>query len=101
MTGRAAGYCAGNGMPGYANPAGGRGLGRGRGGFGRGLGFGRGFGRGRAWGAPAWGAATYAAPPAYAPTPEQELAGLRQQAESLQGALEDIQQRIGEIENQD
>ena len=41
MTGRAAGFCAGYGMPGYMN-AGGRGLGMG---FGRGGGFGGG-GRG-------------------------------------------------------
>jgi len=48
MTGRRAGYCAGFGMPGYANPIPGRGVGWGFGrGFGRGWGFGRGFGRGR------------------------------------------------------
>jgi hypothetical protein len=52
MTGRAAGYCAGFGMPGYANPAPGRGFGMGFG-RGRGLGgrgFGMGFGRGRGLG---------------------------------------------------
>ena len=32
MTGRAAGFCAGFGMPGYANPVGGRGMGMGSGG---------------------------------------------------------------------
>jgi hypothetical protein len=62
MTGRAAGYCAGFGMPGFANaPRGwgyygmgygwGLGLGRGYGrGFGRGSGPGRGFGMGRGFG---------------------------------------------------
>jgi len=59
MTGRAAGYCAGFGMPGFANPyvprmgmgwGYGRGFGRGMG-FGRGRGFGRGMGFGRGWGA--------------------------------------------------
>ena len=43
MTGRAAGYCAGYAMPGYANPIGGRGRGFwgcGRGGSGSGGGFG-------------------------------------------------------------
>jgi len=40
MTGRAAGFCAGYGVPGYANPVPGRG-------FGMGLGGGRGFGGGR------------------------------------------------------
>ena len=72
MTGRAAGFCAGNGMPGYMNPVPGRGFGAaygyayrptlaagygavprfGRGigrGRGFGLGWGRGRGRGRAW----------------------------------------------------
>lgn len=63
MTGRAAGYCAGYNMPGFMNPAWGRGLPTAYGaagypvapaygapvgyGYGRGLGFGRGFGRGR------------------------------------------------------
>lgn len=58
MTGRAAGYCAGHGMPGFMNPQFGRGYGGwagayGRGGFGggRGRGFGRGFGRGAGMGA--------------------------------------------------
>jgi len=70
MTGRAAGYCAGFGMPGYMNPVAGRvgfygtayGYGMPYGGYGmpyggrvnswlrRGFGFGRGFGRGRGWG---------------------------------------------------
>ena len=44
MTGRAAGYCAGYDVPGFANPVGGRG------GFGRGMGYGRGFGFGRGYG---------------------------------------------------
>ncbi len=57
MTGRAAGYCAGYGMPGYMSPVPGGGWGMGRGwgrgfgwGRGRGRGWGRGFGRGRGWG---------------------------------------------------
>lgn len=46
MTGRKAGTCAGNSMPGYANPKGvGYGCGRGFG-MGLGRGFGRGFGMG-------------------------------------------------------
>jgi len=61
MTGRAAGYCAGYGAPGFMNPIPGRGFagrgigfgfGRGRGGYGRGMGRGMGFGRGRGMG---WG----------------------------------------------
>jgi len=48
MTGRAAGLCAGYGMPGYANPIRGRGFGMGFGG--RGGGWGRGVGGGgRGW----------------------------------------------------
>ncbi len=47
-TGRAAGFCAGYGMPGYSNPRPGRGMGRGRGG---GWGGRRAGGRGGGWGA--------------------------------------------------
>ncbi|MCK4311107.1 MAG: DUF5320 family protein [Candidatus Cloacimonetes bacterium] len=52
MTGRAAGYCAGYDVPGFANPVGGRGgFGRGMGyGYGFGRGYGRGFGFGRGYG---------------------------------------------------
>ena len=42
MTGRAAGYCVGYGVPGYANPIPGRGFGYGGGGYGRGGGRGGG-----------------------------------------------------------
>ena len=85
MTGRAAGFCAGNTAPGYANFGGGRGRGMG---FGRGGGFGRGFGRG--WIAP--GAATVA------PTGPQELAVPQQQAQQLQADMDLIQGRIQELE---
>ena len=47
MTGRGAGYCAGFGMPGSMNNAGGRGFGMG---FGRGAGFGDRGGRGGGFG---------------------------------------------------
>ncbi len=60
MTGRAAGFCAGFPIPGYANPVGGRGMGMGwgRGFRGGGFGRGRGFGWGRAgYGLPAYGSA--------------------------------------------
>lgn len=100
MTGRAAGYCAGYGMPGYMNPIGGRGYwGWGRGG-GRGRGFGRGFGWARAgYGWPAWGPDAYGGAP-FAPTMtnEQELAGLKQQAEYFQNALDEIKQRMEQLE---
>jgi len=97
MSGRAAGFCAGYGMPGDANPVSGRGRGfwgwgRGRGGRGRGFGFGPGrFG----W-APMMG--TYPAYGPVAPTREQELESLKQQAAHFQGALEDIRKRIDELQ---
>jgi len=110
MTGRAAGFCAGYGVPGFANPI----AGRGYGGSGRGGGFGRrnwfyatgmpGWARAGA-GLPAWGGAAYA--PAYggvpyAPgvAPEQELNALKGQAEYLEDALDGIKKRIEEIETQ-
>ena len=106
MTGRAAGFCAGYSVPGYMNPVGGRGYwGGGRGGgFGRGRGFGRGFGWARAgYGWPAWGGAVnpYAyggAPFAQAPTPENELTGLKQQADYFQDTLGEIKKRIEQLE---
>ncbi len=98
MTGRAAGYCAGYGAPGYANGM--PGMGRGRGGMGRGM------GRRRGWGPPVapYGPAAPMppAPPAYAPYPqptaEQELAALKQQAEAMRQGLDDIQSRITNLE---
>jgi hypothetical protein len=104
MTGRAAGYCAGYPVPGYMNPVGGRGYwGWGRGG-GRGRGFGRGLGWARAgYGWPVWGGADYPyvpypAPFAQAPTPENELAGLKQQADYFQDALDEIKKRMEQLE---
>ena len=104
MTGRAAGYCAGYGVPGYMNPAPGRGYGRGFG-FGRGPGFGFRGGRGRfrgAWGG-YWGAPypAPAYPAAYGagPDPEQETDMLKSRAEYFQNALEDIRKRIAELED--
>jgi hypothetical protein len=88
------------------NPVGGRGYwGRGRGG-GRGRGFGRGFGWARAgYGWPAWGGVVnpYAysgAPFAPAITAEQELEGLKQQAEYFQDTLDEIKKRMEELESQ-
>lgn len=102
MTGRAAGFCAGFPVPGYANPIGGRGY------FGRGRGFmGRGGGRGwRNWfyatGIPGWAKAGYGFPGPVAPAPiaEQELEGLKQQAEFLQSSLSQINERIGQLEKE-
>lgn len=111
MTGRAAGYCGGYDAPGWANPVPGRGFGLGWG-RGWGGGGGRGWrhrnwyyatgvpgwarsGYGPAWGAaPAWGYHPYATPP----QPEQEVEFLRGQAEWLQQQLDEIGQRIKELE---
>ena len=93
MTGRAAGFCAGYGTPGYTNPIPGRGMGFGRGG-------GRGWrnrvypgsvGAGMPYGAP------YATPYASAPTKEQELDMLKGQAEQFETALGDIRKRLQEL----
>ena len=113
MTGRAAGFCAGYPVPGYVNPVGGRGY------WGAGRGF-RGGGRGwRNWyyatGLPGWARAGYGMPAwggamnpyAYSGTPyvpglttQQELDGLKGQAEYLEDTLDGIKKRIEELESQ-
>jgi hypothetical protein len=80
MTGRGAGYCAGNAAPGFAGGGGGAGRGRGMG-FGRGFGRGGGFGRGAGWAAPFAGYA------GTGPTPDQELSALKQQADAIQARI--------------
>lgn len=98
-SGRAAGYCAGYGMPGYANPFPGRGLGMGRRGGGRG--FRRMF---YAAGQPGWmrfgwnAGMPYAPPAGWKPDPETEKQALQNQAQALQTELEDIKKRLSEIE---
>lgn len=130
MTGRAAGYCAGYGIPGYANPISGRGGYWGRGGRGRGY-FGRRVGhRQRNWfyatGLPGWARAAYgqlfrsgrgANPPhwpawigplAYphyratysGPDKEQELQMLKDQADLFTENLEGIKKRVEELESE-
>jgi len=85
MTGRRAGYCAGFDAPGY-----GYGMGWGRGGFVGGRGWRHRF---FATGRPGWMAFEYGPPP----TGEQELSGLKQEAEWLKGQLEAINRRIDEL----
>ncbi len=106
MTGRAAGYCAGFGVPGFANAVGGFGRGFG-GGFGGGRGGrgGRGF-RNRycATGLTGWQRAampgqTPFAPGQGAPGAEAQLDMLKDQAQMHADALEDIRKRIDEIES--
>ena len=89
MTGRGAGFCAGFGTPGFSNAGGGRGFfGRGRGmGPGRGLGFG------------GWAGTGYGAPVAQSMTSEQELEGLKGQAEHLESSLNQIKARIEALQS--
>jgi len=98
MTGRAAGFCAGYSVPGYANPVGGRGMGMGWG-RGRGMGRGRGFGRGFGW---SGAVEPYPANAFFGPTitAEQELDGLRQQAKLMQDSLGQISERIEQLEKE-
>lgn len=123
MTGRGAGFCAGNSNPGYTSGPGVRG---GGGGMGRGMRRGRGGGWGggggggwrhRHWyyatGLPGWqragmygpgygpeGAAPVA-PTAPMMTKEQELEALKSQAEYFEKSMEDVRSRISEIESTD
>lgn len=109
MTGRGAGFCAGYSVPGYMNPAVGRGFyGVGRGGFPRGGGRGRAFGGGRGW----WRAGFYGHPhyvpfhsgygpyaPAYQqPSAEEEKKFLQEELTSLEEELTAIRERISELE---
>jgi len=100
MTGRAAGFCAGYPIPGYLNPVGGRGLARGF----------RGGRRGRGYmGAYGINAPVYPAPyppwppvtnaPVYPFDTGDELDMLRKQAEHLAESLEQVKERIGELES--
>jgi hypothetical protein len=91
LTGRRAGYCADYDVPGFANPAPGRG-------------YGRGWGRGwrhrfYATGRPRW---SYGPVWDYPPplTREQELEGLRHEAQWLKGQLDAIGQRIENLEGE-
>jgi hypothetical protein len=106
MTGRAAGYCAGYSVPGYANPVGGR-LGMG---FRRG--FGRGFGRGAGWG---FRRGAFSGYPAYSPAapaypayganypnegnldPKQEMDILQAEAEDIKAELDAVNKRLAEL----
>jgi len=99
MTGRAAGFCAGYGVPGYTNQIPGRGFG----GMGRGFG-GRGGRHGRrnqffATGLTGWQRAAmgWFGFGSGAPTAEQEIDALNAQAEHFQDALDDIRKRIEEL----
>lgn len=85
MTGRAAGYCAGYGAPGYMNAS----LGWGGGFWDRGRGF-------RRWAWTPLVCAPYAAYP-YAATTAQELDWLKNQANAMKASLDEINARIEEL----
>ena len=100
-TGRAAGFCSGSGMPGYANPMGERGLGMG---FGRRHGGGFGGGRGRrnrfdATGLPGRMRFDEDVAPYQRPDPEMEMQALKNQADALQSELDLIRKRLSEFES--
>ena len=88
MTGRGAGVCAGNEMPGYTNR-----------GFGRGMGGGRGFGGGRGWGR-GMGAKFHAwwqNAPVSQPNPVNERQMLEQEASNLKDQIEQVQTRLNQL----
>jgi len=109
MTGRAAGLCAGYGMPGYMNPVGGRGFWArgGRGAFGRGRGHRHWY---HATGLTGWqraamgwpGPYSYPAPPPqpYQPSADQELAALRNQVKYMEQGIKEARERIEELETE-
>lgn len=106
MTGRAAGYCAGCQVPGYANPSTPRGYwGRGRGG-----GWERGrwtYGRGwRRWPIQhlAWPSVPgpspvfpYASSPPDTVSPENEVAALKTRTAAMKQTLDELRRRINEL----
>jgi len=100
MTGRAAGYCAGLGMPGYANPYSRFGSGMR---FGRGGGFGAGgFGwrnRFYATGVPGWMPPAGYPEPYQQPDPDWEKQALKSQANALESELDAIKKRLDELES--
>jgi hypothetical protein len=97
MTGRAAGYCTGNDMPGFANFYPGRG-------FGRGLGLGRGFQRGFRWNRRYYSGAPFYGYPAdtdaYYPSKKDELSYLVQVEKDFQKSLKNVQERISKLQNE-
>ena len=93
MTGRAAGYCAGNSIPGYANSIRGRGL-NGGGGF-----RGRGFAQGRGMGRRNWNQAMPQYPySTQEMTPENEIEMLKNQAKFMQEDITAVNKQITELE---
>jgi len=110
-TGRAAGYCAGYGAPGFMNQAPGFGYGYGRG---RGAGYGRSRGAGFRGCRPGWfynwsypyynpvygpvpGSDIYYGPPVPGPEPEEEKAYLLSEMKILKDQLSMLEKRMAEL----
>jgi len=101
MTGRAAGYCTGNNVPGYKNFFGGRAIGFRGGGFQGRSGRGRGFRNfSNPPGNPAY-PSFYGYPPNTEFSLEEEAKFLRGQAESYKMAIDDINKRLSELEKKE
>ena len=100
MSGRGAGYCAGNDRPGFANS--GRGFGRGMGqgqgmAYGRGRGQGRGQGRGMGYGGPGFREPDRFIPVYREPSPEDQKKYLEDVVKDLEAELENVKTRINEL----
>lgn len=92
MTGRGSGFCAGYEVPGYTNPA-----------FGRGFGMGGGRGwRNRFYATGIPGRARFYGyvPPYQNSDPEAEKHFLKNQADALQSELDLIKKRLSEVETE-
>jgi len=103
MTGRAAGFCAGFGTPGYANAPDRRGFGVGYGG--RRERKGRNSGRGfrhmfQATGLPGWRRFGGYDSPYQDPDPSLEKQMLKSQVKAMQSELDFIKKRLSEIETE-
>lgn len=106
MTGRAAGYCAGYSVPGFANPYGGRYFGIGRRAGYRNWFYATGL---PGWyrygiGIPAWGGVAgypyYASPYMAGVTTEEEERILKNQSDMLKKQLDNIQSRMEELKKE-
>ena len=97
-TGRAAGFCAGFGLPGYSNSPAGRGFG---GGYGRRRNAVRGLRYGfNATGLPGWMRFGGYDAPYQDPDPNFEKQTLKSQVKTMQSALDFIKKRLSEIETE-
>ena len=103
MSGRGAGYCAGNDRPGFASSGMGygRGFGRGQAQGGYGQGRGRGFGRGQGYGPGFREPDPYysrTVPVYKEPSPDEEKQYLEDVVKDLEAELENVKTRIKSIE---